>query len=90
MSKSLVYEDFTNKTVSSRLLFDFLLENGLCGENAEMAIKVTISFTISDERIELPLSSDLSYPQIQHILDATGSSFEDFITFAIAQTKGNL
>ena len=79
MSKSHVYEDFTDKKVSSRLLFDFL-----CGENPVMALKVTVSFTVKDERIEIPLSSELSYSHLQHILDATGNSLEDFLAYSVA------
>ena len=84
MSKSHVYEDFTDKKVSSRLLFDFLLDKGLCGENPVMALKVTVSFTVKDERIEVPLSSELSYSHLQHILDATGNSLEDFLAYSVA------
>lgn len=93
MSKSQIYEDFTDKYSSSRILFDFLLNNNSCAENAEMAIKVTVSFTVDGEHIEFPIPSRLSYQQIQHILDMTGNSFEDFMSFAIEQiesTKDNL
>ena len=84
MSKSHVYEDFTDKKVSSRLLFDFLLDKGLCGEHPVMALNVTVSFTVKDQRIEIPLSSELSYSHLQHILDATGNSLEDFLAYSVA------
>ena len=90
MSNSQIYEDFTDKYDSSRILFDFLLKNNLCAENAEMSIKVTISFTVDGKHIEFPIPSRLSYPQIQYILDVTGNSFDDFMTFAVEHVKGSL
>ena len=81
MSKSLEYEDFTDKTANSRLLFEFLLAKGLCGEKSEMALKVTVSFTVNDERIEIPLPSKLSYLQVQHILYITGTTLEEYVKY---------
>lgn len=59
MSKSQIYEDFTVNFPLPEYCFDFLLNNNSCAENAEMSIKVTVSFTVDGEHIEFPIPSRL-------------------------------